>query len=187
MYHTTVSKKHSPEESQILTLITCRTIKKTGREIGSKAWDLADETSRLLDGHTFQCRSPVCAVSSSRLAFRRRGSCFWAISCIPPAGTPAPPKGLFSISWFFLPCCQQRCCCSSFCLSLSLPLKGLYLLTLKRPPGKKLVSNIFLVCSETFKLTRICRLLTTILHLQPRHCWPLFLASQKGKRSLRIE
>ena len=28
MYHTTVSKKHSPEESQILTLITCRTIKK---------------------------------------------------------------------------------------------------------------------------------------------------------------
>ena len=44
--------------------------------------------------------------------------------------------------------CEQKCCCSSFFLSLSLPLKGLYLLTLKRLPGKKLVSNFFLVFSE---------------------------------------
>ena len=144
----------------------------------------------MLDGHTSHhipvSLSCVCS-EQQQTCISSSGSCFWTISCIPPANTPAPPKGLFSISWGLFPRCQQRCCCSSFFLSLSLPLKGHYLLTLKRPPGKKLVSNIFLVCSETFKLTRICRPLTTILHLRPRHCWPLFLASQKGKRSLRIE
>ena len=38
-----------------------------------------------------------------------------------------------------------------------------------------------------FILTQICRLLTTILQLQPHHCWPPSLASQKRKRFLRIE
>ena len=126
--------------------------------------------------------SCVCS-EQQQTCISSSGSCFWAISCIPPA----PPTRLFSISWFFFTLLPAK-----MLLLLLLPLivtasQGPLPPDFEEASWQKVGIKLILVISETFKLTHIFRLLTTILHLRPRHCWPLFLASQKGKRSLRIE
>ena len=83
-------------------------MKKRGRKIGSEDWDLADGNSRLslagwAEAHIPLALSRVCTEHQTCIW---TGSCFSAISCIPPADTPPRPKGLFLISWG-LPCCEN--------------------------------------------------------------------------------